>query len=569
MLVQLSQRLPSFLGGQRRSYSPSSPLSSASHPAWLVLLISVWLATVCNVALWREVGGLSGGSGLRGWTFILAFGVIVTAGNVAVLSLLSWGRATKVVLISFVLMAAFGSYFMLNYGIVIDSTMLTNVLQTDLHEAGDLLSWRLPVTVLALAAPPLWWLLRQHIRPLGPLRHIAHNAGLLLAAVVVLVLTLLLVFQDFASTMRNHTQLRYLINPLNSVYALGHLASKPLRIDGSTVLPLGRDAKLGASYAGQAQAPLLLLVLGETARSVNFGLNGYARNTTPLLSARTDVISARNAWSCGTSTAASLPCMFSHLGRDGFESRNANYESLMDVLHHAGLAVLWVDNQSGCKGVCDRVVEVSTSKEKDPEICPNGECPDSIMLKGLEARIAALPAEQRARGTVVVMHQMGSHGPAYFKRSGKEHKIFQPECTSNALQECGQAQVLNAYDNSIVATDAFLNATIEWLQTRSAQAPTAMLYVSDHGESLGEGNLYLHGLPYRIAPDVQKQVPWITWLSPTMQTRRQLDTACLQKTLTDQKISHDAYFHSVLGLMDVQSTVYETAQDIYVLCRHS
>ena len=560
------------------SHTPSRPLDIASaeggaaplarHPAWPILLISVWLATVCNAALWRALTALPNGTDLHSWGFVLAFAVIVAAGNVAVLSLLAWGRATKWVLGSFVLMAAFGSYFMLNYGIVIDSSMLTNVLQTDVREAGDLLNWRLPVTVLVLAVPPLWWLWHHPVRPLGVVRHVAHNAGLLAAAVLVLVAALLLVFQDFASTMRNHTQLRYLINPLNSVYAVAHMAAKPLRMDTSTLLPLGRDAQLGASYAQQAKAPLLVLVLGETARSDHFGLNGYARNTTPLLSARTDIVSAHNAWSCGTSTAASLPCMFSHLGRDGFEGRKNNFENLLDVLSHAGLAVLWVDNQSGCKGVCDRVAQASTSRDTDPELCPAGECSDTIMLKDLEQRIAALPAEQRARGTVVVLHQMGSHGPAYFKRSTTSQKVFTPECTSNALQECGQAQVVNAYDNSMVATDAFLNATIEWLQAQTPKAQTAMVYVSDHGESLGEGNVYLHGLPYRIAPDVQKHVPWVTWLSAEMQQRQQLGLGCLQKALTDQRISHDAYFHSVLGLMDVQTTVYQRTQDIYAPCRN-
>lgn len=574
MPQSLTRWLP-FAGGSRilpplsDTHSTENTAPPALHPAWLMVLVSVWLATVCNAALWREVTALpDGAGGLRSWGFIMAFAVIVAAGNVAVLSLLAWGRATKWVLSSFVLMAAFGSYFMLNYGIVIDASMLANVLQTDVREAGDLLNWRLPTTVLALAAPPLWWLWRNPVHSLGVVRHLIHNAGLLLAAVVVLVAALLLVFQDFASTMRNHTQLRYLINPLNSVYAVAHMASKPLRMDTQTVLPLGRDAQLGASYAQQAKAPLLVLVLGETARSDHFGLNGYARNTTPLLSARTDIVSAHNAWSCGTSTAASLPCMFSHLGRDGFEGRKNNFENLLDVLHHAGLAVLWVDNQSGCKGVCDRVAQASTSRDTDPELCPAGECSDTIMLKDLEQRIAALPAEQRARGTVVVLHQMGSHGPAYFKRSTTSQKVFTPECTSNALQECGQAQVVNAYDNSMVATDAFLNATIEWLQAQTPKAQTAMVYVSDHGESLGEGNVYLHGLPYRIAPDVQKHVPWVTWLSAEMQQRQQLGLGCLQKALTDQRISHDAYFHSVLGLMDVQTTVYQRTQDIYAPCRN-
>ena len=566
----LTRWLP-FLANTRTPFHSSDTANApqAWHPAWLVVLVSVWLATACNVPLWREVAALPDHTGLRGASFGLAFAVIVAAGNVALLSLLAWGRGLKPALVLVVLMAALGTYFMLSYGIVIDASMLTNVLQTDVREAGDLLNWRLAATVLALAAPPLWWLLQRPVRPLGALRHVAHNGLLLLGAVVVLVASLLLVFQDFASTMRNHTQLRYLINPLNSVYALGHIATKPLRIDTSTLLPLGRDAQLGASYAGQTKPPLLVLVLGETARSANFGLNGYARPTTPLLSARSDLVSATNAWSCGTSTAASLPCMFSHLGRDGFEGRKTNSETLLDVLQHAGLAVLWVDNQSGCKGVCDRVAQTSTTALKDPALCPDGECSDPIMLKVLEERIAALPAEQRARGTVVVLHQMGSHGPAYYKRSDASLKRFGPECTSNALQECDQAQVVNAYDNSIVATDHFLNATIQWLETQADKAQTAMVYVSDHGESLGEGNLYLHGLPYAIAPDVQKQVPWITWLSPAMQSRSGVATACLQKDLAQRRITHDGYFHAVLGLMDVQSTVYQAEQDIYAPCRNT
>lgn len=558
-----------------RSFYPwsapqATPGACALHPSRAVLLLSLWLATVCNVPLWRAVAALPGQSSLRSWGFALAFVLIVTAGNAALLSLLAWRFTLKPAATVLLLMAALGAYFMMAYGIVIDASMLTNALQTDWHESRDLLTWRLPVTVLALVAPPLLWLYRRPLQPLGALRQLGHNALLLCVAIGAIVASLLLVFQDFSSTMRNHTQLRYLINPLNSVYALGLVTTHTLNPENHTLQPLGQDAQLGASYVGQTQAPLLVLVLGETGRSGNFALNGYTRPTTPLLSARTDLASARNAWSCGTSTAASLPCMFSHLGKSGFESRSGNYENLLDVLQHAGLAVLWVDNQSGCKGVCDRVhyASTSTQKEKDPALCPGSECLDAVLLKDLDARIAALPPEQRARGTVVVLHQMGSHGPAYYKRSATDLKKFQPECTSSALQECSQQQVVNAYDNSIVATDQLLDSTIKWLQTQSHQAQSAMIYVADHGESLGENNLYLHGLPYAIAPDVQKRVPWITWLSPGLQTRSGVATACLQKALTDRHITHDAYFHSVLGLLDVRSNAYQPQQDIYAACRH-
>jgi len=309
---------------------------------------------------------------------------------------------------------------------------------------------------------------------------------------------------------------------------------------------------------------MLVLVLGETGRNGNFGLNGYGRPTTPEL-AREDVASARHVTSCGTSTAASVPCMFSHLGRSGFDSRNQDFESLMDVLQHAGLAVLWIDNQSGCKGVCDRVPQVNTSSLQHPRLCPSGQCLDEIMLERLDERLKALPAERVARGVVLVLHQMGSHGPAYHLRSPPAFKRFLPECTSNNLQDCSQAELVNAYDNSIAYTDHFLAATIGWLKARQATFDTALLYVADHGESLGENNLYLHGMPFSLAPDVQKQVPWITWLSSGYQQRSSVAMDCL-RARRDVPLSHDNYFHSVLGLMQVGTSAYDRHLDTYAPC---
>lgn len=568
----LSQRLLHSLPFRSSTFFPSPPATEPGlrHPGWVVLWISTWMGVVCNVPLWRELMSLNADGGAKAWAFMAAFLVVIIAGNAALLALLAWRWTLKPAATLLVLMAAFGAYFMLAYGIAIDASMLTNVLQTNVKEAGDLLNWRLPLTVGALAVPPLVWLARQKVRPLPALKQGMHNGGMVLGALALAVCSVLLVFQTFASTMRNHTQLRYLINPLNSIYALGNLATKPLRMDTSKILPLGRDAQLGASYAGQSQPPLLVLVLGETGRAGNFAINGYGRPTTPELSARKDLINLQNAWSCGTSTAASVPCMFSHLGRSDYESRKANYESLIDVLQHAGLAVLWIDNQSGCKGVCDRVTNTNTSGLEDSELCPSkGECLDAIMLKNLDQRLAQLPAEQRQRGTVIVMHQMGSHGPAYFKRSAAARKPFQPECTSTALQECARETVVNAYDNSIVETDHFLGSVLKWLETKEKQAQPAMIYVADHGESLGENNIYLHGLPYSIAPDVQKHVPWINWLSPAMQTRLHMSTPCLQEKLADQRITHDHYFHSVLGLMDVKTSAYKPELDMFAGCHNS
>ncbi|MGP1682112.1 MAG: phosphoethanolamine transferase, partial [Giesbergeria sp.] len=358
--------------------------------------------------MWRALADTgTPGATVHGWPFYLVFGLLLTAGNAALLALFAWRWTLKPIATLLILCAAFGAYFMLSYGIAIDASMLTNVLQTDVREAGDLLSWRMAAMVTVLSAPALWWLWRRPLERTTALRQLGRNTVLLVVCVGLVVASVLLVFQEFSSTMRNQPQLRYLINPLNTVYALGNIATRPLRMDTHTLLPLGRDAALGASYASQRKPALLVLVVGETGRSGNFGLNGYARDTTPQLSARSDLVSAPDAWSCGTSTATALPCMFSHLGKSGFEGRKHNYENLLDVLQHAGLAVLWLDNQSGCKGICDRVPSASTTALKDPALCTGGECLDPILLEGLDERLAALPADQRARGTVLVLHQMG------------------------------------------------------------------------------------------------------------------------------------------------------------------
>jgi lipid A ethanolaminephosphotransferase len=543
--------------------SPSS-LAKAWHPAGVALLGSLWLASIGNYALWQQVHQLPEVTGLRGLAFAVGFGAIITAALMVILSILNWRGFIRPVLTVFFLSAASGAYFMVSYGIVIDSTMITNVVQTDTKEALDLLNWRMLISLLVLGILPCWVLWKTPLQSLRLGQQAMSNMLTALASVVILVAALFAIFQDFSSIMRNHTQLRYLVNPLNSDYAIGMVAAKPFQRDNKTLLPIGRDARLATPNA-QDKPPLLLLVLGETARMGNFGVNGYERETTPSL-AKENIISLKGVMSCGTSTATSVPCMFSHLGKEEFEARKNNYESLIDVLNHAGLAVLWIDNQSGCKGVCERVPQALTKELKHPTLCTDGECFDEIMLHQLDERIQALPAERRAKGVVVIMHQMGSHGPAYYKRVPEQFKKFQPECKSNALQECTREQVVNSFDNTILYTDHFLGQAIQWLKKSEATAAPAMLYVSDHGESLGENNLYLHGLPYRVAPDFQKRVPWITWWSPRFEKQLGLSRTCLQNK-AQTPLTHDNYFHSVLGLMNVSSDIYRTELDVHADCR--
>lgn len=548
----------------RRS-SEMRPRTSGLHPHALIAAAAGWLTLAANVALWRELLALHLLSGARGALFGLAAAALIFGATVALLAPFAWRTTLKPIVVLLLLVAAGAAHFMLTYGVVMDSAMLTNVLQTNPAEAADLVGARLAVTLVALGVLPAVWVWRVPLRAQPWTRRAWQNLALTAGAVLGCIVVVLAAFQPLSSAMRNHRHVRHLVNPLNVVQALGQVAAQPFRRDESVVLPLGEDVRLGPSYAAQAKPPLLVLVLGETARADHFALNGYPRPTTPEL-AKEGVASFRNAWSCGTSTAASVPCMFSHLGRDAFDGRKANHESLVDVLQRAGLAVLWIDNQAGCKGVCARVPSVMTGGLEHPAWCADGECHDEIMLDGLDARIAALPAERRARGIVVVMHQMGSHGPAYAKRTPAAFKRFGPECTSNVLQDCSSEQLINAYDNTIVYTDHFLAQTIRWLKAREDRVQPALVYLSDHGESLGENNLYLHGLPYAVAPDAQKHVPWITWLSPELGQRRGVDTECLVAK-SESHVTHDNLFHSVLGLLDLQTAVYRRELDAYSGCK--
>mgnify|MGYP000613161773 FL=1 len=547
-----------------KSHLTSGSQHSAWHPAWLAVVSSLWLASVGNIALWMQVHQLPEVSGLRGFAFAMGFGAIITAALTLVLSLFNWRWLLKPVLTVFFFSAASGAYFMVSYGIVIDSSMITNVIQTDTKEAMDLLNWRMLISFFLLGLLPSWVLWKTPVKSLRWTQQAFNNTLTGAASIIVIVAVLLAIFQDYASIMRNHTQLRYLVNPLNSFYAIGMVAAKPFQQNNRILLPMGRDAKV-ATLRPTDKPPLLLLVLGETARMGNFGVNGYERPTTPEL-AKENIISLKGVMSCGTSTATSVPCMFSHLSKEAFEGQKNNYESLIDVFSHAGLAVLWIDNQSGCKGVCERVPQVLTKELKHPTLCKGGECFDEIMLHQLDERIQALPAERRAKGVVIVMHQMGSHGPAYYKRVPDNFKKFQPECKSNALQECSREQVVNSFDNTILYTDHFLGQAIQWLKKSDNTHATAMLYVSDHGESLGENNIYLHGLPYRVAPDVQKRVPWISWWSANFEKQTGIQSACLKKKV-NTPLTHDNYFHSALGLMGISTEVYQAQLDVHADCR--
>lgn len=562
----------------------SAPYLAFAHALWaridlwltrprsaqrVVVWLAIYLAAAANWPLWNELARI-GGAPSAYLPTTAAMAVLVVCATVALLSFTAWSRWMKPLWFAVVLLAAFVQHYMLEYRVVMDPTMIANVLQTDPNEARDLMSWRMAFHVLVVVLLPGLALWRARIVPMRFVSRLWRNAALLLLAVAVALVAAVSMNRQLAPLMRNNIHLRYMMNPVASLYSSGSVLIKPMFKRSRKLIPITAGTTLGASYAGQARPPMLVMVVGETARADHFGLNGYARDTTPELAAR-GVLSYHDVHSCGTNTLASVPCMFSPLGKQGYESRKDDYENLVDVLQAAGLAVVWLDNQAGCKDVCTRIPNASAFDSLSPAqksaLCDGEECLDDVMLKGLDARIAALPAERRAKGVVLVMHQMGSHGPAYYKRSAPDVKRFLPECKTNALAECGHAELQNVYDNSIAQTDRFLARTIDWLKAQSNQYDPALLYVSDHGESLGEYGLFLHGVPYSFAPEAQKHVPMVTWFSDGMSQRRKLSRPCMEAGL-DTPLTHDNLFHTVLGLMDVGNSTYKPALDALASCRN-
>lgn len=544
----------------------STPPKAGWHPTHLLLVLATWLATVGNWPLWIGLHDSLPPQGLHNPLILMAWGLALLAFTMAFLAACVWPRWLKATGWILLLMSASANYFMHRYHAVIDPTMMANAMHTDRREVRDLLSLDMVLFLLVgVILPGAWWL-RQRIRPVPWGRLVFQQGVWVVMGLLVTTALLWLTFQDLASTMRNHKPVRYMINPFNTMYALANNALDRASQAQQTLHLVGQDAVLTAVPEQPTMAPLIVLIIGETARSDNFGLNGYERETTPRLShlqQQGELVYFSQVSSCGTNTQVSVPCMFSDQDRDAYDGRQKR-ENVLDVIQRAGLATLWIDNQSGCKGVCDRMPSFSTQSLRIHGLCDNDECYDEVMLHVLPEQLERLPISSRRNGTLVVMHQMGSHGPAYFKRTPVNFKRFLPECQQTDLQACSREALINAYDNSVRYTDHVVAETIHWLQGQSR--PVMLIYLSDHGESLGENGLFLHGLPYRMAPEQQTHVPMLIWTNQHMRDFTRLDWPCLMSR-AQQPASHDHLFHTLLGLTQVSTQAYQPSLDLSAGCR--
>ena len=532
-------------------------------PETVTVGLAAFTAVVLNYPFWRMFFRTVAPQGAFEWLFAAAmFAVLFLAVHLA-LTLVAFRPTFRIVNAIMLPITAAASYVMLEYGVVIDANMVRNLFETNTAEARDLMSGQLLAYTTALGIVPaiLVWRL-----PVGwrPLRREIRNKLKIAAISLPLAAAVAFPFSSaFISVFREHKELRMTLLPLNYLSAAAKYLGTPAMGRVAGLEPFGDDAMRTTQATSSGRKTLFVIVVGETARADHFSLNGYARPTNPELAKVAELVNYPQAYSCGTDTAQSVPCMFSGLGRARFSNAAASSkENLLDILQRTGLDVVWRENQSGCKGVCERVpTEVLTGVNK-PEFSAHDENHDEILIDGLEQRIGALE-----RDTVIVMHMMGSHGPAYWKRVPTSFEVFKPVCQASQFSRCENAAIVNAYDNTIVYTDFVLSRLIETLKAVDQRGvDTAMMYMSDHGESLGEKNMFLHGMPYAIAPEAQRHVPAVVWMSEGFRADRSIDLDCM-KTNAAGPVSHDNVFHSVLGGMGIKTRVYDPALDLFSACR--
>ena len=528
--------------------------------AYLIIVVALYLVATANIGFFKQV--------LAVYPFADNVGFIISITGLLfglmwlLFQLLCYRPIAKPVLIIMLIMAAICGYFTDAYGTIFDSGMLVNSLQTDQAEAMGLMAPSFVIRLLLLGVLPAFIISKIRIKRLSIGHSIVQKAITLIMSVAIIAVCLLPFGDQYASFFRQHKIVRSYTNPITPIYSAIKLGTDYIdelrRPDTMTAHAV--DAKRTITV-GNVKPKLMVFVVGETVRADHIGLNGYKRDTMPLLAKQADIYSFKHATSCGTSTAYSVPCMFSYANREDYDMDTAEYnENVLDTLHKQGVNVIWRDNNSSSKGVADRV---TFEDYRTPDTNPNCdvECRDIGMLNGFDALVKSdkeVKAAAKPKDTLILLHQMGNHGPAYYKRYPKAFEEYKPVCMTNELSKCDDQSVINGYDNAIRYTDYFLDNIIETLKPYQQDYDVMMVYISDHGESLGENNIYLHGLPYGIAPNAQKQVPVIIW-SPNGNS---IDNNSFS-SMINQPVSHDFITPTLLKFFNITTKEVASAPTFF------
>ncbi len=529
-------------------------ISSRSY----ITITAIFFSLFLNTAFWKYLIQHPPAAGLPGLLYIAGLFAALSAAFLIIFNLIIWPHTAKPLLIVLILLAAALSYYMHAFNVFFDVDMLRNVLQTTAAESLDVINPKAVIWFMVLGLLPSALIYACGLEFSPPLKELRQRGKSVLLAILAIAALVPLTYRTYAPWWRNHREARKLISPVNTLYSAFRYGEAMRKADKNLELldPEAEHVPYEDDYI-----TVFVVVIGETARAMNYSLNGYHRKTNPYME-KLDIINFKDTTSGGTSTAISVPIIFSSAGRKDFSAANEPYrENLVDLLKNTGYDVFWEENDSGCKNVCKRVETHTTNPRKDPKHCDGDYCHDEVLLEGLEERLRNVKKD-----TFIVLHLIGSHGPAYYRRYPAEFEVFKPVCGTQDIQNCSKEALINTYDNTIVYTDYVLSKAIGILK-KYPRYESGLLYVSDHGESLGEKGLYLHSLPFAIAPAEQTRVPMHIWMSETMKREDHINYACMKKEALKGKFSHDNIFHSLLGLMELQSTTYDKSLDFFEPCR--
>lgn len=434
----------------------------------------------------------------------------------------------KTLLVITFIINAIAVYFINTYSVIIDESMMGNVFNTNYEESSSYFSLKMILYVLFLGIIPSIYIIKSQLK-YPTIKRFFSTMG------IALVFLLIMAFANATNWLwidKNSKTLGGLAMPwaysVNTALLFKHRSEQN---EKEILLP-------NATISNQEKT-VVVLVIGESARSQNFSLYGYEKNTNPLLS-KTANITVFPAKSCATYTTAGVKCILEH------ENTGSLYEILPNYLNRNHVDVIWRTTNWGEPPLH---IKNYFKGEELAKNCQGDDCNyDGVLLTGLKEQIAA----SKNNKILVVLHTSTSHGPTYNKKYPSKFEHFKPVCNSVDLAKCTKDELMNAYDNTIVYTDYILHNTIEQLKTLPEYKST-MLYVSDHGESLGEKNLYMHGLPMSIAPKEQYEIPFIVWMSDN--ANRQLKP--------NQQLTQNHVFHSVLNFLGVKSPIYKEEMNIY------
>ncbi|KQA20590.1 phosphoethanolamine transferase [Vibrio metoecus] len=530
----------------------------------LVLILAVYFALPLNLPVYEKLAQIFTESAQIHWGFVISIPLFFLFALNFIFQIFSWPYLFKPFFALLLIISSILSFVGFQYGTIVDRDMLVNVLETNSSEASSYLTVYSVLWFVFLGVLPALWLLFTPIRKeTGVWRFLGKKGLSMLVSLLAVALIAALYYQNYSSVGRNNSYLKKMIIPTHFIYSSVGLVKQRYFTEPMVYKMIGTDAqqKTTATDSSVQKPTLVFFVLGETARVQNYQYFGYPRDTNAYTQPFQPIF-FKDVASCGTATAISVPCMFSNMTRDNFDRNQAdNQDNVLDILQRAGISLLWKENDGGDKGVAKNIPLKELARDKREGFCDGDTCYDIAMLENLDQEIA-----DQNGNRMIFMHIIGSHGPTYFKRYPKEMAVYQPDCPRADIENCSVEQIVNTYDNTIRYTDYVLAQLMSKLESLQKDYNTALIYVSDHGESLGENGMFLHGMPYNLAPDYQTQVPLLVWMSQGFSQSKGIDMDCL-RSKTHLPYSHGNLFHSLLGVMDVSTEAYDTSLDLFSQCR--